>query len=173
MSTYPKPYIDYLVEFHGTRDFFECHEIMEEFWKEQPDSHWLTLIQLAVAVYHERQNNFNGSLRMYEKVIKFLEKNNGSMEQLAIDANALSELVKQRVENIHNRKNYETFTIPITDNALIKQCQILCKEKGLEWEMKEDLNDHALVFRHKLRDRSDVIEERLAALEKKKKERKS
>ncbi|WP_218197281.1 DUF309 domain-containing protein, partial [Pseudomonas sp. 2995-1] len=62
---YPDAYIEYLIEFHGTRDYFECHEIMEEYWKKNKEKHWHTLIQLAVAIYHERQHNYDGSLRLY------------------------------------------------------------------------------------------------------------
>lgn len=56
MPIYSESYIDYLIHFQATRDYFECHEIMEEYWLENDrDKKWLTLIQLAVAVYHERQ----------------------------------------------------------------------------------------------------------------------
>ena len=27
---FPLKYIDFLVHFHGDRDYFECHEILEE-----------------------------------------------------------------------------------------------------------------------------------------------
>jgi predicted metal-dependent hydrolase len=29
---YPQAYVAYLAEFYGSRNFFECHEIMEEYW---------------------------------------------------------------------------------------------------------------------------------------------
>lgn len=32
---YPAEYLEYLVYFHADRDYFECHEILEEYWKEQ------------------------------------------------------------------------------------------------------------------------------------------
>ncbi len=61
---YPKAYIDYLVEFHATRDYFECHEILEEYWKEDPPKkrkrYWVGFIQLAVALYHHRRQNTAG-----------------------------------------------------------------------------------------------------------------
>ena len=31
---YPEAYIEYLMYFHGNRDYFECHEVLEEYWKE-------------------------------------------------------------------------------------------------------------------------------------------
>ena len=68
---YPKAYILYLVHFHGDRDYFECHEILEEHWKEMDPkdrmSHWVGLIQIAVAVYHERRENRQGAIRTLTK----------------------------------------------------------------------------------------------------------
>ena len=37
MTQYPEAYTDYLCYFHGARDYFECHEVMEEYWKEHPN----------------------------------------------------------------------------------------------------------------------------------------
>ncbi|PAD68333.1 hypothetical protein CHH83_14265, partial [Bacillus sp. 7586-K] len=33
---YDQEYIDFLVHFHCDRDYFECHEILEEHWKKDP-----------------------------------------------------------------------------------------------------------------------------------------
>jgi len=33
---YPEPYLEYLIQFHAERDYFECHEILEEYWKSAP-----------------------------------------------------------------------------------------------------------------------------------------
>lgn len=30
---YPPEYIEFLYHFHCDRDYFECHEILEELWK--------------------------------------------------------------------------------------------------------------------------------------------
>ncbi len=56
---YAKAYIEYLAHFHGTRDYFECHEVLEEHWKavdpKNRSSVWVLLIQIAVSMYHARQ----------------------------------------------------------------------------------------------------------------------
>ncbi len=53
-AVYPEAYVAFLHEFHTTRDYFECHEILEEYWKEDPPEqrkeYWVGLIQLAVLV---------------------------------------------------------------------------------------------------------------------------
>ncbi|WP_260405419.1 DUF309 domain-containing protein, partial [Paenibacillus sp. 598K] len=63
---YPDDYIQYLIEFHVTRDYFECHELLEEYWKEQPGDDpfydtWVGLIQIAVSQYHHRRSNHRGA----------------------------------------------------------------------------------------------------------------
>lgn len=73
---YPKPYIDYLVYFHTNRDYFECHEVLEEHWKVADPRHrnvlWVGLIQVAVSLYHHRRSNYVGAERTMKKQFQFL-----------------------------------------------------------------------------------------------------
>ena len=70
MKPYPEAYIDYLLYFHAQRDYFECHEVMEEFWKEHPGDirsrTYVALIQIAVGMYHIRRGNRNGAVKMLQ-----------------------------------------------------------------------------------------------------------
>ncbi|ADU30070.1 DUF309 domain-containing protein [Evansella cellulosilytica] len=168
MKNYPKAYIDFLIEFHCTRDFFECHEIMEEYWKEHNENHWLGLIQLAVAIYHERQKNYSGSLRLYEKSLNHLKESETAFRQLGLDVKTLSDMTRQRILNIKNGGGYKTMNLPISDNQLVALCKEKCAQIQLTWCDNDNQSDESLVYRHKLRDRSDVIEERLKSLDKKK-----
>lgn len=74
---YPDAYIQFLVHFHGDRDYFECHEILEEYWKEtikgDKQSIWVGLIMLAVSNYHFRRNNNSGAQRTLQKAISIFE----------------------------------------------------------------------------------------------------
>ncbi len=74
---YPKAYVAFLHEFHTTRDYFECHEILEEFWKEDPPDqrkkYWVGLIQLAVALYHQRRGNGKGAKRLISNSLHILD----------------------------------------------------------------------------------------------------
>ena len=156
MKNYPDAYIDFLIEFHASRDYFECHEILEDYWKDEDRSpHWPALIQLAVAVYHERQQNYRGSLRLYRKVLNHLQTMHEAIEALAIDVESLRAIVKNRINNILNEKAYTPLNLPLTDDELISQCEILSKDRGLQWKFIEDLSDDQLIYRHKLRDRSN------------------
>lgn len=170
MQTYSESFIDYLIHFQATRDYFECHEIMEEYWLENDrDKKWLTLIQLAVAVYHERQKNRKGSLRLYRKVLSHLDETPGMLTELAIDEVVVINEVKRRIQiNLENGP-FENFDLPITDPNLEKQCQTKAIKMNAKWlSHPEDID---LMYKHKLRDRSDVIEAREQSKELKQKER--
>ncbi|NGZ75693.1 DUF309 domain-containing protein [Saccharibacillus alkalitolerans] len=56
----------FLVYFNRDRDYFECHEVLEELWLERGrDPLYSGLLQVAVALYHFR----NGSVkRAYNKI---------------------------------------------------------------------------------------------------------
>ena len=170
---YEEAYLDYLIHFHASRDYFECHEIMEEHWlAHERDVKWLTLIQLAVAVYHERQCNWSGSLRLYERTLTHLTNHPQILIDLGIDEYILLEHVKERIRRVKNREAYEPFNLPLTDDELIRQCRERANSLQLTW-LSEDSQDedNPLVYKHKQRDRSEVIQARQEALFKKKKER--
>src|SRR5690554_7691695 len=112
MKEYPLAYIEFLVEFHGTRDYFECHEILEDYWKEVDRSqHWPALIQLAVAVYHERQHNKKGSLRLYKKALNHFRTIRVPLKALAIDVDRLKVIVKNRMRNVLEDGSYEPLNL--------------------------------------------------------------
>ncbi|WP_169911191.1 DUF309 domain-containing protein [Evansella clarkii] len=169
---YPEAYLEYLFHFHATRDFFECHEVMEEYWKANKNIRWLALIQIAVAVYHERAGNMPGSLRLYRKVLCHIRKDPEIFAGLGINTDELTSIVRLRIKNIIEEGVYEPLNLPISDPELIKNCKDICARAELDWCTSENLDDNELIFRHKLRDRSEVIEERLASLTNKQRERK-
>lgn len=160
----PEDYLSYLVEFHGTRDYFECHEILEEYWKEtapkERDSHWVGLIQIAVALYHDRRGNKPGASRTLAKAISNLRCKKAELQQLGLDSKALLELLQQTHERMLLNKPYQSINLPINDPELLAHCQSLCNQEGYTWCMESDCTNLELVDRHLTRDRSEVILER-------------
>lgn len=170
MQHYPEPYLDYLIHFHGTRDYFECHEIMEEHWIEtERNIKWLTLIQLAVAVYHERQQNRKGSNRLYRKVLHHISQSPGILDALGLDEKKTIELVEERIQRNLDEQPFENFNLPMIDSNLENACIEKCEKLQIKWLSSE--LDEDLIFRHRLRDRSDVIEAREQAKLEKEKQR--
>lgn len=169
---YPKEYIQFLVHFNGDRDYFECHEILEEYWKAasdtKKDSIWVGFILFAVSRYHHRRRNFNGAKRTLEKAASILSLHVKEVTQLGLDWDVLFTLISKLLAEINKEENYKSINLPVTDPLLIEACEKECVFRGFLWGADSNLDNDTLVHRHKLRDRSSVIEERLEALKSKK-----
>ncbi|WP_322421049.1 DUF309 domain-containing protein [Jeotgalibacillus haloalkalitolerans] len=165
---YPDDYIQFLVHFHGDRDYFECHEILEEYWKEHTDreknSVWVGLIQLAVALYHHRRENFKGAATMLKQSKYKISAFTDEAANLGLNTEALLHLISEIESAVLVRSPYQSVMLPITDDTLLQACRNECHRKGFIWGEKSNMNDEALIDRHKLRDRSDVISLRKQAL---------
>ncbi|WP_027407651.1 DUF309 domain-containing protein [Anoxybacteroides tepidamans] len=165
---YPSAYIDYLLHFHTDRDYFECHELLEEYWKKDEKRRvWVGLIQIAVALYHHRRGNRNGAKRMMQKAAWLLAQERASLQQLGLDDSKLLELLKKYMERIEQGKPYRSIELPISDKALLQTCLELCEKKGLFWGKESDLHNEFLLHKHARRDRSDVIAAREQSKQKK------
>ncbi|MEW4283929.1 DUF309 domain-containing protein [Priestia koreensis] len=168
---YPRAYIDYLVHFHGDRDYFECHEILEEFWKEKEAKHrdqfWVGFIQIAVSLYHQRRQNFNGSFRMMKGAIRILSTHESMLSTLGLDGETLLRILTKRLEEISAHQAYRSLYLPIVDQGLLQHCEARSRELNMGWWKDSDLKLEAITHRHSLRDRSDVVAARKESLEKK------
>jgi len=164
---YPDAYIAYLVEFHATRDYFECHELLEEYWKEHPGDGkgaiWVGLIQTAVGQYHERRGNLRGAAMMYRQALDRL--NVSELEPLGLDRTSLVEQLRDRLEvTLSGRPDYQDINLKLIHESLKEQCMKLCEERGLSWGISSPMHDESVIHRHLKRDRSEVIAAREAAL---------
>lgn len=163
MNDYADAYINYLVEFHTTRDYFECHELLEDHWKKQgrDDPHaatWVGLIQLAVAQYHHRRGNAAGARKLLLQAIPRLRPE--QTNQLGLHGEKLERIVKAglaRLEEEGDRAPYADMELPIASDELECLCRQRAAEHGLEWGRPSPMDDTQLIERHRLRDRSDVI----------------
>jgi len=168
---YPLEYIDFLVHFHSDRDYFECHEILEEYWKEtgnrNKNSIWVGLIQLAVANYHHRRGNFIGASRTLQKSFQNFSLNKVELSKLGIDPISLTKQINNQLIRLDNSQNYRSMNIPILSKSLVEKCKNRCQELNMEWFHESDLNNLQIVHRHMNRDRTDVIDARNKALQKK------
>lgn len=166
---YPTAYIEYMLEFHGTRDWFECHEIMEEQWKAESSAErkvwWLTLVQIAVGLYHERRGNLAGAGKMLSSALA--HASSVAWPQLGIDGKELIAQLSERVEAYRHGvipdRTYAEWNFPIADPELAAQCEARCQARGWPWCRMGSERDESILHRHKLRDREPVIAARRAA----------
>lgn len=165
-------FINYLVHFHSDRDYFECHEILEEHWKDidarNKESILVGWIQLAVSQYHHRRGNFPGALRTIRKSLSILTTHKVFIKEFGIDEEKLLEDIHKKKEEIEQIQPYKSMYLPMFDSNLIKECQLQAKKVGLTWGLDSVLTKSEVVHRHSTRDRSDVIESRLQAIKQKK-----
>jgi uncharacterized protein len=160
-KVYPEAYLKFLTHFHGDRDYFECHEVLEEYWKEidpgNRKSVWVGLIQVAVGFYHFRRENRNGAYRMISKGKKLLGDHSQCLVTLGIDPQKLQEVLEDTLIDINSEAMYESIDLP-----LIKELQQVCLSERNS-RTREEVPE-ILIHRHKLRDRSEVIKSRETAL---------
>lgn len=166
MGGYPESYVAYLVEFNATRDFFECHELLEEYWKANPGDGlselWVGLIGIAVGQYHERRGNVGGAVKSYGHAESRLAESR--MGALGVDGRDLMGQLAERKRAAGGGELYGDITIKLSDEGLMKRCLAACSERGLRWGTPSPMDNEQLVHRHKLRDRSEVIAAREHAL---------
>ncbi|KHF38861.1 DUF309 domain-containing protein [Halalkalibacter okhensis] len=165
---YPTAYLDYLIYFHVERDYFECHEVLEEYWKEHDpknrSSHWVGLIQVAVGLYHHRRGNINGASRMYDKAINILKKNKDALSKLGINGSELEKrLLAQKKIAATSNHTFVDIDLPVEKEEVFQACQKRCEQLGVNWKFHHDIHED-IIHKHTRRDRSDIILERTRKL---------
>ncbi|KKI93103.1 hypothetical protein WQ54_06245 [Bacillus sp. SA1-12] len=165
---YEQAYIDYLIYFHCDRDYFECHEILEEHWKKDPPTkrknYWVGLIQIAVGLYHHRRGNFAGAAKMISNAIKLLKNEQHDLQRLGLHKEELIKQLLIRKNEILDGKCYYSFNLPIIDQELVTICKTQCHDQK-NWGNASDFTNEYLIHKHTKRDRTDIIEERKNQLE--------
>ncbi|MBS4191097.1 DUF309 domain-containing protein [Bacillus sp. FJAT-49705] len=165
---FPKEYIEFLVHFHSDRDYFECHEVLEDYWKSVDPSNkrsiWVGFILFAVSNYHHRRGNYSGAKRTLTKSISIFHANINQLSMLGIDKEKFLKDLRLKHNDISKGSKYISYNLPLIDQSLLSQCINKCQKDGLKWCSASNLENVQIIHRHLLRDRSQVINDRLLAL---------
>ncbi|WP_037985720.1 DUF309 domain-containing protein [Thalassobacillus devorans] len=160
---YPKAYVEFLAHFNGTKDFFECHEVLEEYWKEtapgERDSIWVWMIQLAVSLYHYRRGNYNGASKLVTRLQNKWTFHKYELETLGLEREAISDILSQLDHALKNRKPYQNINLPIKDPRLILSVKDTCSKWQVPYNREQEPCDHYLIHKHKLRQTSENLTE--------------
>ncbi|SDP45504.1 hypothetical protein SAMN05421677_11936 [Halobacillus aidingensis] len=155
---YPKAYIEFLAHFHGTRDYFECHEILEEYWKEvdprNRSSIWVWLIQIAVAMYHDRRGNQNGAKTLIKRCLRKKVEHERELPLLGLDGERLEKQLEAFKARLDKEVPYRSWNMPIIDNELRKEVHLLCQQWNVAYGSPSDMSDEFLLMKHKMRRKS-------------------
>ncbi len=181
----PKAWIAYVSAYQVERDYFECHEILEEYWKEcaesrRPQPGWVGWIQLAVAQYHERRGNVGGAIKMLTSALDILRTFENWVDDLGINSGVLLKAIEMRLQLLESRKVksidelrtlFNDLDLPLNDLFLkYAALEFYQKHYGSEgkWGIPSRDVDVFILNKHTLRDRSEVIEARERAVKIKK-----
>ena len=152
---YPKAYIEYLAHFHGTRDYFECHEVLEEHWKavdpKNRSSVWVLLIQIAVSMYHARRGNIKGAKILMSRCLKRIQDHTDALEELGLDSAHLKKQLQIVNEQLKHKHPYHSWNMPIKDLYLRQEVQLLCRHWNAAYGSPSDLSNQNLIHKHKRR----------------------
>jgi predicted metal-dependent hydrolase len=135
---YDRLYIEYLYYFNVEQDYYECHEVMEEYWLGQGKNRLLlALLQVAVGLHHFNNGNVSGAVKLLETA---LEKSNETWQgTLGIDKEKLfieaDEYVMKLRRYQENPFSFYPLHIEITDPVLDHLVE-LCDPEGVAEEDK-------------------------------------
>ncbi len=144
---FPLPYIEFLAHFHGDRDFFECHEVLEDHWKNtgmEKGSVWVGLIQIAVSFYHYRRGNKRGAIKMLEKALDIVNKKRAELHSLGINHEQLLSMLIRSCQDMQSGAPYRPINLPIQDSELLTVCKERVRLIGFDWGGKEELNEYII-----------------------------
>ena len=147
-------FIKFIIHFNSEKDYFECHEVGEEYWKSlapKDKMHPLTgWIQLAVGMYHWRRSNYPGALRSFIRAKVKLADAGVWVE--GFDHEHLIRHLSQSIEAVTDREPFEPFTIIVTSPELAEAIEAYLKEHPI---VPQD--PYYIMHKHRLRDRSSII----------------
>lgn len=102
-SRYSPLFVKFVHHFNGDRDYFECHEVLEELWLEEGrDPLYQGLLQAAVALYHHRNGNGNGARKLFRAALDKLD--NQPEDALGIDLAAFRRDARFCLEKLDGSK---------------------------------------------------------------------
>ncbi|WP_025690861.1 DUF309 domain-containing protein [Paenibacillus zanthoxyli] len=121
---YEPLYVAYLVYFNRDRDYFECHEVLEELWlSKDRDPLYKALLQIAVGLYHYRNGNTRGAIIMLEGAAAKLRE----YPEVTLGIH-LGKLVREAEDYVRQLREYDDLayydlTIDIVDGELSEAVQ--------------------------------------------------
>lgn len=150
-------FIDFCAYFNGNQDYFECHEVLEEYWKQvapgEKKHPLVGYIQIATGMYHWRRENVRGALRMLQNGSAIIETNQTSPFCSFIDTNDLLIQCNASIDTIYQGLTFRPFTLTIRH-------PLLHKKTNDRIHLLPKLSNEFLLHKHMLRDRTDILKSR-------------
>lgn len=121
--------VHFLVLFNVDRDYYECHDVMEELWLEEGRRpFWQGLLQAAVGLHHWQNDNFSGAIKLFrgaeEKLAPYGEREAG-LDLAKLKADIRTAIGRLSGDTEAARPPFECFDIVITDASLAAEAAAL------------------------------------------------
>ncbi|MFD1396032.1 DUF309 domain-containing protein [Kroppenstedtia eburnea] len=134
-SRYSPLFVKFIHHFNGDRDYYECHEVLEELWMEEGrDPLYQGLLQVAVALYHHRNGNVNGARKLFRGALGKLEYQ--PEDALGIDLAAFRRDAQARLDVLEQSTEApfpeRHLNIRVLDPLLREQVEAMGRESGIE-----------------------------------------
>lgn len=156
-QTFHPNYIDFFSFFNGNKDYFECHEVLEELWKEvapgDKDHSLVGFIQIATGLYHWRRGNFRGAEKSLTKGLSILTKKDECKYLLPIQYEIFIKDIQNALQNCKAERTFKPFMIAFQSKKLEQLVQSHIKQIP-----KQDSD--FILNKHMLRDRTEIIQTR-------------
>lgn len=159
MHPYYHPlFVEFLVYFNGNQDYFEGHEVLEEYWKSIPGyskSHPLTAyILLSTGMYHWRRGNLEGAYRTINKSLqRFLSIDATFFEyKEKVDFKKLVHDIECARSATLRNESFHVIRIEYNSDQLSELVQVSQQRLPLLTHGSEEV-----IHKHMLRDRSDIL----------------
>lgn len=155
--------LKYYNEFIINQDYFECHEIMEDAWKSKENftknDVEIFFIQISTAEYHYRRNNLYGAKKIYNRAVDRLNSMPLDYNKFGLKSEIKS-LIENRLHNIYY-VNFKPLQLPLTDSMYRSLHSFAMPDAPLDRFYRHIEKLHKtnimLVEKHRLRDRSEII----------------
>lgn len=149
-------FVQFIIYFNDHQDYFECHEVLEEYWKEiapKDKTHPLTAsILLSTGMYHWRRGNSSGARRSMTKAYERYLANNKSVFIEGINFSELLQNIKTSIDSIDKKQSFQSFKIQIDSPDLLRAIE--------QHPTVTALTGDQLIHKHMLRDRTEILNAR-------------
>ena len=128
---YDEKFVHFVVLFNYDRDYFECHEVMEELWLEEGRNRFYQgLLQAAVGLHHWHNDNVTGAVKLFTAALEKLEPTGDiehGLDLKALKANAGHALdtLRQALADGSGPPVFQSFDIRVLDAELERQVGLL------------------------------------------------
>lgn len=156
------------------QDYFECHEIMEEAWKDKEiftkEDPEVFFVLIVTGEYHYRRDNVIGAATSYKRALKLYEKHQYDVMAFGFGEEFI-EMLQNRYKHLADTP-FKPMQYPV-DSWVYESLYEMYQDdfdsySAFTLEILERFEkDESVIHRHRLRDREDVIEARLEALNRK------